>query len=256
MRQLLRRIDDASARVERVVVLGCLAIMAGVVFLDVVHRVASSSDGIILRILTAFAGGSPSPATDEFFRRFAVPAIVIVLTFVFYYGAFRTVSSEKISPARAALSGLACTVGTGGALALLLWVFPNGLVWSQPLALSLLLWVSLGGATLVTRLRGHIALEVVDKIWSKKLMPYARLVSGLIAGLFCLAVMVLSIHYVEDFVQQWREGVGYLAGMPMPKWVAFLAMPVGFLLMGLRFLGYAIADFGRRHLVAAGEVPS
>ena len=48
---------------------------------------------------------------------------------------------------------------------------PNGLVWSQPVALGLLLWVALIGATLSTKARAHIALEVADKIWPAPLLP-------------------------------------------------------------------------------------
>lgn len=243
MRQVLARVDEASANIERGVVLVLLSLMAGVVFFDVLHRVASSPEGLMLRLLTLFAG-NPAPDTLARLRSVGVPVTATVLAYAFFYGAVRTRAAEATPRRRSALVALGFTAAAIALLFLVLNVFPNGLVWSQPLALALLLWVALFGATLATRARGHIAFEVADRIWPAAFLPWARLVSGLIAGAFCFAIVVLSIHYVSDFFAQWREdGVGFISGVPLPKWVAYLAIPVSFVIMGLRFTGYALGDF-------------
>lgn len=251
MGRFLKALDESSARIERAVVLGLLTVMAATVFLDVVHRVASTPEGLLLRLLTALAGGDPSDSTRHALRTVGVPSASALAAWLFFYGALRTATRSRLTGARAALAATGLTAATGFALWLLLTLFPNGLVWSQPLALGLLLWVALLGATLAAKERGHIVLEVADKLWPERLLPLARLLSGLIAAAFCFVGVLLGAHYVSDFVAQWQEGVGYVSGVPMPKWVVYAAIPASFLLMGLRFLAYTIGDFLKRDDAAA-----
>jgi TRAP-type C4-dicarboxylate transport system permease small subunit len=251
MAQWLARIDDFVEKFERFVVLLFLTVMSGAVFLDVVHRVSAQP---VLRVAAALAGEAPpGPADAPVYRG---PLLALVLAYAFFAGALHTASGgERRPPARALLGGLALTAAATTAVVLFVKLVPNGLVFSQPLALGLLLWVSLMGATLATKAKAHIVLEVADKIWPAPVLPYARLLSGLVAAGFCLVGAVLSVHFVADYVDQWREGVGYMSGIAVPRWVIFLALPSGFAVMGLRFLAYATADFLRRHEPRAEVTP-
>lgn len=250
MGRLLARLDEGVARFERVVVLVFLSVMSLVVFLDVAYRVSATPDGLILKLLLLFAGSDPSAQTVDTAGRVGVPAVGALCAFGFYYAAFRTASGSTVTAGRGLLYALVSTLATGGAMLLLHAVFPYGLVWSQELALSLMLWVALLGASLATKARGHIALAVAQKLWPVKALPYVRLASGVIAAVFCFLLLILSVHFAWDFFEQWREyDVGYLAGIGIPKWTVYLALPMSFLVMGLRFIAYSIGDYIR------GDVP-
>lgn len=250
MRPLVRAIDDGLARVERLLVLTSLIVMSLAVFFDVLHRVASMP---ILRV-TAVLQGQPPPGVPDA-PVFTGPLLALGLAFLFFTGALRTAATPP-PLGRAILGGFGLTVATAIGVTAYVHLVPNGLVWSQPLALGLLLWVSLLGATLATKAKAHITLEIADKVWKGPLLPYARLGSGLVAGTFCLVAATLSAHFASDtFEQWWVDGVGYMPGVPIPKFFVFLALPVGFLLMGLRFSGYAIGDFLDRAETPAEVTP-
>lgn len=252
----LGRLDAGFAAVEKVVVLAFLCVMTGVVFFDVVHRVAATPDGFLLKLLQLAFGDPESPDRQAQLETLGVPLLARGLTFVVVYAAFRTGSGVEISRGRAAVLAVLVTAALADAVFLLLRIFPNGLVWSQPLALSLLLWVAMLGATLATRERGHIVLQIADRVWPPHLIPFARLGSGLVAAGFSAALVLLSWHYVADFHEQWRDGVGYVSGLEVPKWVVYSALPVSFTLMALRFFAYAIADFRRGRLPAGAGARS
>lgn len=241
----LARFDDTVARVEKAVVLVFLAVMTAAVFLDVIHRVASSPEGLVLNVLLGLAGDSPSESTQAILADWVAPGILRLVLFAVAYAALRTARGSTASAGRSALYALVVTAAVDIAVRLLVAAFPNGLIWSQPVALSLLLWVALIGATLATKERGHIVLQIADRLWAGPTLRYVRLMSGLLAGGFCLALVLLGAHYTADFYEQWQMGVGYVSGVPIPKWTVYLAIPVTFAVMTLRFAGYAIGDFLR-----------
>lgn len=239
MRLLLSRIDDLVERVERLVVLVFLAVMSGAVFLDVIHRVCATPNGIILRTLTALWPGEPTPALATV----GVPLVGAVFAWIFWYGTLRTAKGSTLSAGRSAGAAVGITGITALLLFALLKLFPNGLVWSQPLSLGLLLWVALLGATLATKARAHIVLEVAEKLWPPSARRWTRLAGGLVAASFCLLLLVLATNYTADFYEQWQSGVGYLSGIRLPKWVVLVSMPVCFTLMSIRMIAYSIGDF-------------
>lgn len=243
MRQILTRIDNLVVKIERLVVLVFLTIMSATVFFDVVHRVSASPTGVIQRLLVALWPGEPSPETLDTIAGVGVPLVIAGMAWFFCYGALRTARGSTMSAGKAAIIAVGLTALLAGADFLLLKLFPNGLVWSQPLALGMLLWVALLGSTLAAHARTHIILEAAEKLWPPAARRYTRLVGGFIAGAFTLMLLVLSLNYTSDFYEQWQTGVGYLAGVRVPKWMVLASMPVCFTLLSVRFIAYAIGDF-------------
>lgn len=243
MRQILSRIDDHIEVIERLTVLIFLAIMSASVFFDVVHRISATPNGIILKTLTAFWPGDATPETVEMLGDVGVPLVAAVFAWIFCYGTLRTAKGSTLSVGASAAGAVLLTGLLGLSVFALLKLFPNGLVWSQPLALGLLLWVALLGATLATKARGHIILEAAESLWPVQARRYTRLAGGLVAAGFCIVLVVLGTAYTADFYTQWTTGVGFIAGIRLPKWLVLSAMPVCFTLMGTRFIAYSISDF-------------
>jgi len=245
MASFMERLDDGVAKVERFVILVFLAVMSLVVFFDVVFRNWTAPQGVLVKLMSSLSG---RPLDDPMLGTLDEP-LAAVLLFVFVFAALRSAATEgRFGTAGGAAIGAVLTViATGIALKVLIWVFPNGLVWSQPLALALLLWVALIGASLATKAKAHIVLEVADKIWPASVHPYVKLFSGLGAGAFSLLVLALGVHFASDFWDQWRQfDTQRVQGTPIPIWTVYGAIPVSFATMGTRFIGYAIRDFRHR----------
>jgi TRAP-type C4-dicarboxylate transport system permease small subunit len=210
MRTLLA-VDDVIYRVERAVVAGMLVLMGLVVFLDVIHRVSTRS-------------GSP----------LASPLVVASAATVVAAMALRTREVPMALPKGAAV-GVAVAAFQFGFIRLV----PNGLVWSQTLALALTLWLGTIGASLAAHDRRHLALDVGSKLWSKAMAPRAAALGHLITALFCLLLLWLSVRSVSQHIELWTatEGsAGTLSGTSIPRWTAYLAIPYGTAVLAFRFL--------------------
>lgn len=243
MRQILSRIDDRIEVIERLTVLIFLAIMSASVFFDVVHRISATPNGVILSTLMLVWPGEITPELKDSLGQYGVPAVAAVFAWIFCYGTLRTAKGSTFSVAQSAGAAVVLTAVLGVAIFALLKLFPNGLVWSQPLSLGLLLWVALLGATLATKARGHIVLEAAEGLWPQAARRWTRLTGGLVAATFCIILVVLGTAYTQDFYEQWTTGVGFISGVRIPKWLVLAAMPICFALMGTRFIAYSISDF-------------
>lgn len=215
---LLDRLDVVILRGEKVAVAAVLAVMGGVVFLDVVNRtVADLGTGGRVGLV---AGGAVLGALGALSRK---PAA---------------------SPALGAAVGAAA--GVAGAVMPVLFV--NGLVWSQPLALALTLWLGTIGASIAAYERRHLALDIGSKLWPAWLAPKIAALGHLVTAGFCLVLLWLASRSlfgydldgqpVQGHLEVWTasEGTaGNLSGTAIPKWVAVAAIPYGMVMLTFRF---------------------
>lgn len=214
-------------RAEQRFVALAMAVMGVIVFLDVVHRVAS-------RPMSWLAKG-----------------IVFAVLWGFSYGALRLRGASKSAASLAPPASVGASLGAAFALTAglyaFLWAFltflPNGLVWSQTLGLVLMLWVGIVGASLATHERRHLALDLGSKLWPKRALPYVQAVGNALTAAFCLALGLLSAWSLKDHWKDWQDtqgAGGVFAALPIPKWAAFLALPTGFVAMAVRFALQAV----------------
>src|SRR6185436_1409234 len=180
MRRLAAAADRACAAFERALIAGLLALMAGAVFLDAMHRVFAAGEGRVERLLVAATPETAHAAV----RAVVAPAVLLLATWALVYGALRT--RDPAPRRKNLLLAAALTAGLAGATQLLVVGLPNGLVWSQPLALALLLWVALAGASLAAREHAHIAFELAGRLWPPRLRRAAELAARVAAAAFSL----------------------------------------------------------------------
>lgn len=207
----LQRFDRGLLTIERGAVALMLAVMGIVVFLDVIHRVSTRTGSLL---------------ADPWFVGVASAVLAIL--------AWRTRGE-----ARAIGYGLAVGVGVTLAQALFVRALPNGLVWSQTLALALTLWLGCIGASIAAHERRHLALDVGSKLWPPALAPKVAAVGHLVTAAFCLLLLWLAARSVAQHVDLWQatEGAaGTLSGTAIPKWAAALAIPYGMAVLSFRFL--------------------
>lgn len=227
MIERLVRIDERLYRAERVAVAAILGLMGFVVFLDVLHRVSTRTGSWL-----------------------ANPLFVAVAASVIAVLGFRTRGSDQ-----ALLKGLAVGVGLAAAQFLFVRLVPNGLVWSQPMALGLTLWLGTIGASLAAHERRHLALDIGSKIWPERLVRPIAAAGHVATALFCVLVGWLAIRSVGHHFELWRatEGAaGNLSGasaivfgkrVMIPVWLAALSIPYGMVVIAARFLleGWRVA---------------
>jgi TRAP-type C4-dicarboxylate transport system permease small subunit len=187
-----------------------LSIMGFVVFLDVCYRVSTRAGSI-----------------------FANPIFVGIAASIVGVLAWRTRGAPN-----AVVRGVATGVAVVGAQQGFIRVLPNGLVWSQTLALALLLWLGMIGASLAAYSRRHLALDIGSKLWPASLAHRAAAVGHFVTALFCGGLSALSAYFVATELQGWSESghaAGNLSGTDIPLWAGTLSIPAGMALLAFRF---------------------
>jgi TRAP-type C4-dicarboxylate transport system permease small subunit len=109
--------------------------------------------------------------------------------------------------------------------------------WAEPFVRLLVLWVTFLGASLVTGEDKHIKIDLLTQViparWRPSLGVLLALSGALVAGLMLEA----SIFYVG---MEMRFGGKLFLGIP--TWAGQIILPLGFLLICLRFLMRALSS--------------
>ena len=245
MRSLLARLDGAVLKVEALLCVAFLAAMSVLVFLDVVHRVASSPEGRLEVMLKGAFGGAE--AADAAIAGLVAPGLTAAFWALLVYAALRTARRETPVPQGKAV-GIAVGVSLGlwAVIELYLWALPNGLVWAQPVALAMMLWTGFLGASIATKVGAHIVLEVMEFVIPSRVKPYAAGAGSTFAAAFFAFLVVISWLFVVSYYDEWVEtdgDAGVIEGVPIPKFVVYGILPLSFSIMTFRFLGRAAIGF-------------
>lgn len=115
-------------------------------------------------------------------------------------------------------------------------LFDSGLTWGDGFVRTAVLWITVIGALVASRTDDHIRMDVITRFLPQTAL---RLVQRLLA-LFTAAVCLVFAYYAVQFIRFEYED-GTLAFGAVPAWVCELVMPIGFSLMGLRYLIRAVA---------------
>jgi len=107
----------------------------------------------------------------------------------------------------------------------------QGILWGDPLLRHLVLWVGFIGASLATRSEKHINMDVFGRL----LAPRAKLIVQIVINLFAVAVTWVLTNASWNFVLEEKE-FGDTLFAKIPVWYFQIIIPLGFLLMMLRFI--------------------
>lgn len=245
---IYRRVDHAVYRAERALVVAALVVMAVVVFLDVVHRSFSGEESkfaIAIITLSRWVGVHIADDSPGYQRLTAAAPYVLPLIFtaLAYFGIRSAKRATPVAPALALVGAIGGVVVTYGLVQLMLVVLPNGLIWSQNLALVLTLWVGFIGASMCTYENRHLRVEAAQRLLPAGWRPALAFLGGLLTTVVCLVLLWLSLRYVRFNYQEYvaTSGKGALIlGLDLPKYQGFAALPVAFALMAVRFFVKAL----------------
>ncbi len=116
-------------------------------------------------------------------------------------------------------------------------VFSVGFAWTDGTIRLAVLWLALLAAMAAARERRHIAIDVVIR----RFPPLLRRIVAVITCGFVAAVMAVLASYAWAFVAESRE-FGDVLVDNWPAWILQIIMPVGFALIGVRYLWHAACE--------------
>ncbi|NOX37658.1 MAG: TRAP transporter small permease [Calditrichaeota bacterium] len=109
--------------------------------------------------------------------------------------------------------------------------FSTGILWGDIFLRHLVLWVGFIGASLATREKKHINIDVLTRILPKRFVPLVQIVVDSITVIVAYVLMKAAWRMV---VFEKEGGSELFAGLPV--WIFQLIIPIGFGLIGFRFL--------------------
>jgi len=105
-----------------------------------------------------------------------------------------------------------------------------GILWGDILLRHLVLWVGFIGASLATREKKHINIDILTRFLPEKIKP----VSGIITGLFAVFICWFLTDAAWTFIMDEKSFDTKIFG-DIPVWYFQIIIPVGFCLMAFRF---------------------
>lgn len=114
-------------------------------------------------------------------------------------------------------------------------LFDSGLTWGDGFVRTAVLWITVIGALVASRTDDHIRMDVITRYLPKSVLRWVQRLLALFTATICL----LFAYYAVEFIRFEYED-GTLAFGEVPAWICELVMPVGFSLMGLRYLVRAV----------------
>lgn len=109
--------------------------------------------------------------------------------------------------------------------------FGAGYLWTEVLTRVLVLWIALLGAMAASRKGSHISIDVLSKFFPRRIKLFSDMTVQLFTTVLCL---IIAWHSVRFAVMEYEYGA--LAFGKVPVWVCQLIIPIGFIVIGLRYL--------------------
>lgn len=113
------------------------------------------------------------------------------------------------------------------------FVFNTGLIWLQEVTLYSSAWFVLLGASWGVRCHAHIGVTLL----TKKLPPATAKITAIIAVALYLVYCGLFLYGSTIYVHKMYLAQLEMEDLKFPKWIPLLALPIGFISLGLRGLG-------------------
>jgi TRAP-type C4-dicarboxylate transport system permease small subunit len=120
--------------------------------------------------------------------------------------------------------------------ALVLWkIIPEGYAWAKEVAMMLLVWTGLLGASMAMHDGQHIEVEFGRKLFPKKLRPWVAIIAHVVTAGFCIVLVLLA--YVYLFGEMGLKKLDMrLPDTQLPAWLVPLPVLLAFAMMAVRLV--------------------
>ena len=114
-------------------------------------------------------------------------------------------------------------------------VADSGLSWGDPFVRIAVLWVTVIGALVASRRDEHIRIDVLSQVLGERARGWVRR-----CGAWFTAIVSLTFAWSSAQFVYYEYVAGIVAFAAVPAWVCEAVMPVGFALIGLRYLVHGL----------------
>lgn len=111
------------------------------------------------------------------------------------------------------------------------YLFNYSLHWSGETAIYLIIWFIFIGSSIAVRKNAHVSVDAVVAY----LPPLFKKIFAIIATLLCILFCVILIKAGWDMVSMVSRRGTIIPSIGIPMYIPYLAIPVGFTLMLIRF---------------------
>lgn len=118
------------------------------------------------------------------------------------------------------------------------YLFSFSFSWVEELTSLAIIWIVFLGGGIISREGGHLSIEAVAERLPASAQLVLKTVIGIVTVVVSLFLMKLSINQVALLYQYGQ----ITAAAKLPVYIAYLVMPLGFLLIALGFLEYTLKD--------------
>ena len=110
-------------------------------------------------------------------------------------------------------------------------LFSEGILWGDTFLRHLVLWVGFLGASLATREKKHINIDLFTRFFKGKAKSFILSIVNLFAAVVCWYLTSAAWTFVMD-----EKSFGTILFNDIPAWYFQTIIPIGFLLMTFRFI--------------------
>jgi C4-dicarboxylate transporter DctQ subunit len=119
------------------------------------------------------------------------------------------------------------------------YVFLMPLSWSEELVRYVMVWMVFVGSSVIVKKGGHVAVDVLPLFLPPKLKKALERLIPISAIVFCLVLFYFSWHHTMRV----KLSNQITTAMEAPMWVMYLAIPVGSLMMAIRWAQLVVAQW-------------
>jgi len=116
------------------------------------------------------------------------------------------------------------------------YLFTKTTIWIMQTTEYALLWIVFLATTWLLREKGHITTDVIYTHLNEKTKRYLDLIIFIIGGLACAFMVYFGIDYTRECI---IKGITDVRGVTIPKWIIFVIIPIGSILLTIQFFRMA-----------------
>ena len=109
-------------------------------------------------------------------------------------------------------------------------LFSSGFIWADILLRNSVLWIALLGASIATKERKHIAIDVVSKFFSIRQKYIIEIIISIISIYICHLLAIASFTFLVD-----ERMYGSILVLNIPTWYFLTIVPFAFYSIAFRF---------------------
>lgn len=112
----------------------------------------------------------------------------------------------------------------------------SSLVWADDAMRAGVLWLTMLAGVLAAGQARHIRIDVLLHRLPEKAQPWVQRAMYLLTALICITLAAASVNLIQLEMQ-----MNDIAFLNVPRWSVLIIIPIGFALMGWRFMRHALA---------------